>query len=124
MDKSDFFLIRPDSIKVSITNICNYNCIMCYMSSLKDAKGQMEDDLFFSLVHQCRDNGIGKISIGAVGEPLVHKRFVNFVQYAKSMGLWVSSTSNCSLLSPEISGQIFRQRLISSILMQMFPMRI
>ena len=111
MNREDFFREKPASIKLSLTNICNYRCVMCYMSSLKDPKGMLDEQLFYHIVNQCADNNIEKLSLGAVGEPLLHKRFVDFLKYAKMKNLWVSTTSNCSLLTKDISDQMIEHKI-------------
>src|SRR6476660_3743387 len=98
---SDYFTERPEHIKVSITNICNYKCVMCFNPTLKQARDLIKDDLMYSIMDQCDEAGIRKISIGGTGEPLLHPRYVDYVAEAKRRGMWVSTTSNCSTLNRE-----------------------
>ena len=98
---SGYFIERPEQIKVSVTNICNYKCVMCYNPTLKQARDMISDDLMFSIMDQCVEAGIPKLSIGGTGEPMLHPRFVDYVVEAKRRGLWVSTTSNCSVLTEE-----------------------
>lgn len=96
---SRYFLDRPEHIKVSITNICNYKCVMCFNPTLKQARDLIKDELMSSIMDQCVEAGIGKISIGGTGEPLLHARYVDYVADAKRRGLWVSTTSNFSTMT-------------------------
>lgn len=106
--KADFFLEKPEQIKISVTNVCNYRCVMCFNPALKQARGFISSDQFYRIVEECRDAGIGNIALGATGEPLLHKRYLDFLDRAKSHGLWVSTTSNCSFLTHDMAESILR----------------
>lgn len=105
---SDYFLSKPEQIKISVTNVCNYRCVMCFNPGLKQAKGFMPDDLYYRIVEECHAEGIGNIALGATGEPFLHKRYLDFLGRAKNLGLWVSTTSNCSFLTRDIADSILR----------------
>lgn len=96
-----YFTDKPEQIKVSITNICNYKCVMCFNPTLKQARDNIKDDLMYSILDQCEELGIKKVSIGATGEPLLHPRYVDYVKDAKRRGLWVSTVSNFSAMTRE-----------------------
>lgn len=98
-----YLLDKPEQIKISLTNICNYRCVMCYNPALKEERGLIRDDLLFRILDECKRLNIAKVSLGATGEPLVHKGFTGYLKYAKSLSLWVSTCTNASLLTPEIS---------------------
>lgn len=98
---SGYFLDKPHQIKVSITNICNYKCVMCFNPTLKQARDLIKDHLMYSIMDQCIEAGIGRISIGGTGEPILHPRYVDYVVEAKRRGLWVSTTSNFSTMTKE-----------------------
>ncbi len=98
-----YFLEKPTQIKVSVTNICNYKCVMCFNPTLKQARDNISDELMTRILDQCAEVGVPKISIGGTGEPLLHPRFVDYVVEAKRRGMWVSTTSNCSTLTKERS---------------------
>ena len=100
---SDYFIERPEHIKVSITNICNYKCVMCFNPTLKQARDLIADDLMYSIIDQCVEGGIGRLSVGGTGEPILHPRYVDYVREAKRRGLWVSTTSNFSTMTKERS---------------------
>ena len=103
---SGYFIDRPEQIKVSVTNICNYKCVMCYNPTLKQARDMITDELMYSIMDQCVEGGIGKLSIGGTGEPLLHPHWVDYVVEAKRRGLWVSTTSNCSTMTREKAARV------------------
>lgn len=104
-----YFIDKPEIVKVSLTNSCNYRCVMCFNPGLKQPRGRMTADLLRRVVDACAEAGIGKLSLGATGEPLLHPEFVEFLSLAKSRGLWVSTTTNASLLTPELAARIIGQ---------------
>lgn len=103
---TDYFLDKPSQIKISLTNLCNFRCVMCVNPELAQPRGFIAESLIRKLVDECSREGIPKISLGGTGEPLLHNQFVDFLAYAKSRGLWVSTTTNGSLLSPEKAAAI------------------
>lgn len=98
MSSVDYFIAKPEILKTSLTNICNYRCVMCYNPHLRHPRGFIEEDLFRRIVDQCLEAGIGQLSLGATGEPLLHPRYLDFLHLAKQGGLWVSSTTNATRL--------------------------
>ena len=93
-----YFIEKPEIIKTSLTNVCNYRCVMCYNPHLRHPRGFMEEDILRRIVDQCQETGIGQLSLGATGEPLLHPRYLDFLRLAKQQGLWVSSTTNATKL--------------------------
>ncbi|MCK9602752.1 MAG: radical SAM protein [Candidatus Omnitrophica bacterium] len=107
----DYFLDKPNLIKISLTNLCNFRCVMCYYPELKQEKGFISDELLSKILEECEKLGINRVSLGGVGEPLLHKNYVKYLHAAKSLGFWVSTTTNCSLLNKEIAEAIIREKL-------------
>jgi len=107
----NYFLDTPQQTKISLTNVCNYRCVMCYNPNLKQERGFIDDALLYRVLDQCAEIGVSKVSLGATGEPLLHKHFLEYVRYAKSLGLWVSTTSNCSTLTHELASELIEAGL-------------
>lgn len=103
----NYFIEKPEIIKISLTNVCNYHCVMCYNPELRQPRGFIGEGLLLRILDECAAAGIGKISLGATGEPLLHPKFADFLIWAKQRGLWVSTTTNASRLTPEIAAMLF-----------------
>lgn len=101
-----YFLAKPEILKVSLTNICNYRCVMCFNPGMRQERGRMPAEKLRRIVDQCVDAGVGKMALGATGEPLLHPEFPALLAYAKSRGLWVSTTTNASRLVPELGAEL------------------
>jgi len=106
-----YFLDRPRQIKISLTNVCNYRCVMCPNPKFKQQRAFITDRLVRKILNECRDLGVGRVALGSTGEPLMHRNFIEYLRYAKSLGLRVSTTTNCSLLSPAVSEALIRERI-------------
>ena len=104
--KTKYFLDKPEQIKVSLTNVCNYRCVMCYNPKLKQARGFISDELMFRILDECRKEGIPRVALGATGEPLLHKNYLVYLERAKALGLSASTTSNCTFLTEEAADAI------------------
>lgn len=111
MKESEYFIERPEQIKISITNVCNYRCVMCFNPNLKQPRGFMKDGLVYKILDDCHHSGIKNVALGAMGEPLLERKFIDYVKYAKSLGLWISTTTNCSLLMPDLVEQLIEAKL-------------
>jgi MoaA/NifB/PqqE/SkfB family radical SAM enzyme len=59
----------PRLVAIETTNYCNAKCVFCPNDSLKRGKQHMSDDLFESIVEQCREFPLGAIEPFLQGEP-------------------------------------------------------
>ena len=103
---TSYYLKQPEKIKISLTNICNYRCVMCYNPRLRQSRGFIDSGLMGRILSDCRKSGIKQVALGATGEPLLHKDYLTFLHTATEYGLQVSTTSNCSTLSKEKTDRI------------------
>lgn len=118
-------LAGPINVQVSIVDACNYRCIMCWEhSSLLEGWGAdelarsyheqkayktttMDFDLYKSFIRSLRETGTRRICFAGIGEPLLHKRIVEAVSFAKGVGMNVRLTTNGSLLEEELMKELF-----------------
>ena len=93
---------NPDylPIKIDIENVsrCNLSCSMCLVSLTKTQK--RAEDLSFDDFKIILDEQIGvyEIKIQGIGEPFLHKDFIDMVSYAVQKDIWVRSTTNATIL--------------------------
>ncbi|MDH3197818.1 MAG: SPASM domain-containing protein [Candidatus Krumholzibacteria bacterium] len=94
---------RVISLTIETTNICNFKCVYCPQSEpakhFINGKGTMSLATFEKVL----DNILGDftprfISLHRDGEPLVNKELEAYIAYARSRGVKVGISSNCSLL--------------------------
>lgn len=87
-------------IKMDFENVsrCNLSCEMCQVVTFE--KNRRAEDMsyeeFVSMIDAAY--GLTEIKIQGLGEPFLHKNFVDMVRYAASKHIWVRSTTNATLL--------------------------
>jgi MoaA/NifB/PqqE/SkfB family radical SAM enzyme len=97
----------PDRVYVESTNVCNLDCIMCPTGLHIDTrpKGFMEWDLYTSIIDEIAPFAHAVV-LHSWGEPLLHKRIIEMIEYAKSRGLWVETSTNATKLTEAVSRQL------------------
>ncbi len=107
--KEEFNFELFDSVELEINSACNRDCEFCprYYNRTgirKDEAGnmvrkQMPTDKVKSVIDELIAMGFrGKIRFHRLSEPLVDKRYLGFVKYAKSKGLLVTDHTNGDVL--------------------------
>lgn len=97
----------PLMVVVATSYKCNSRCPHCpYTETVTDIRKNYTDapfipfDLFKKVADECAQND-SFIRLTAGGEPLVHPRMVEMIEYAKKAGAKVGLTTNGSLLTSE-----------------------
>lgn len=70
---------------VEPTNHCNMMCQMCLRNVMTRPKGYMELDIFRKIVDECSAHDTHSISLYMLGEPILHPKIRDMVNYAKRM---------------------------------------
>jgi len=107
-------LKTPFIINVDPSDKCNFRCKFCPTGDLELMKntpgrhfGALDFDLFKKIVDDiCEfDEPIKVLRLYKDGEPLLNPHFVDMIKYAKNSGCCdrVDTTTNASLLTPELS---------------------
>ena len=68
---------------LSITNVCNKQCVYCFANDAKDEYGKsyMSDEVYEKALDYLNRSGIKQVRLLG-GEPTLHHNFINFVQKA------------------------------------------
>jgi radical SAM protein with 4Fe4S-binding SPASM domain len=95
----------PLLVDLELSTICNLHCPMCYTIT-KEFKQKVKARLIdFSLFTRIVDEIAGKVTairLSLRGEPTIHPKFLECIEYAKKKGVSeVSSLTNGSRLSAE-----------------------
>ena len=86
------------SLRITITNRCNENCIYCHHDGMASSKDEMTPDELYKICKIAKNNGVKKIRLSG-GDPLVRKDIVEIVQKIASLDFKdISLTTNGVLL--------------------------
>ncbi len=102
----------PRSVYIEVTNNCNLECVMCPRRHLNRKLGDMDYELFEKYINEIsRFNPKPTVLLTFLGEPLMHKQIVEFVEYCKKNGLNTSLITNGVLLKKEIADAFIDMKL-------------
>jgi len=97
---------QPIFFTIETINSCNFRCIYCPQSDQEhhfiNGRGIMSLEDFKRVIanlRSCFDVRI--VSLHRDGEPLLNKRLEAYVSHLRDVGIYVTMSSNCSLISEE-----------------------
>ncbi len=86
------------SLRITITNKCNENCLYCHHDGMDDSEDEMTPDEIYRICKIAKEIGVRKIRLSG-GEPLMRKDIVEIVSKIASLNFKdISITSNGTLL--------------------------
>lgn len=86
------------SLRITLTNRCNVNCLYCHHDGMVSSKDEMTPDELYTICKIAKKIGVRKIRISG-GEPLIRKDIVEIVEKISSLGFEdISMTTNGVLL--------------------------
>lgn len=105
----------PSFIQIDITNNCNNNCIGCWCNSpllgdrrlSPEVKSQtLPFELIKSLLDELSRMGAREIYYAGGGEPFMHPRIMDILEYTKKKGLICYVNTNLTLIDREAAGRL------------------
>ena len=93
---TDSFGRTVTSLRISITNRCNYDCIYCHHEGNTNSSGEMSVETISNIVHAASTMGVDKVKFSG-GEPLLRKDFEDILSSLPKLRD-VSATTNGTLL--------------------------
>jgi MoaA/NifB/PqqE/SkfB family radical SAM enzyme len=112
----------PPYILIETVSTCNLRCPFCFQTdktfTKKPFMGIINFDLFTDVLDQADKLGVGAITIGSRGEPTMHKKFNEMLDYTseKNNILEVKLNTNGSYLTEKICHSIFRNNLTQVVI--------
>ena len=102
--------MRFKKVYIEITNGCNLNCSFCIHNSRKVEYMSLSN---FKLILDKIKPFTNYIYLHVLGEPLLHPRILEFIEYASSKGFFVNITTNGYMIDKLIEFNNIRQVNIS-----------
>lgn len=88
----------PTIMDLEPNSTCNFRCTMCQVSNWDNGKraNDMEFEDFKNFIDA--NNHFTEVKLHGMGEPLLHKRYFDMVEYLSSQHIWTRTSINGSLL--------------------------
>lgn len=88
----------PYIMDIEPNSRCNFRCIMCQVSEWPN--GNRAGDMSFENYQKFVDDNpqLIEVKLHGLGEPLMHKKYIEMVNYLADKSVWVRTTINGSLL--------------------------
>ncbi len=77
----------PRRINVEVTNYCNQRCRLCPRQNFTRPLGFMRREVFARIVEECGHYQT-RLWLHFLGEPLLHRELLHFLQMAREAGVW------------------------------------
>ena len=92
----------PSYIQIEPVGQCNLRCQMCSIQFRQDGPPYgppafMEFETFTRIIEQFQ--GVRELHLQGLGEPMMHPKFFEMVEYASGRGITVTTNSNITLLT-------------------------
>jgi MoaA/NifB/PqqE/SkfB family radical SAM enzyme len=94
----------PLYAQVEVTKGCNLQCQVCGLSHYRVNAGHIRLPDFERVLGQLQ--GVQEVMLQGLGEPLLNPDFVDIVRAVKAHGLRASTSTNGTLLTPEIGAAL------------------
>lgn len=107
------------SLQIELTSKCNERCVHCYIPH-ENKVMDIDPALFYDVLDQCQEMGLLDLTLSG-GEPLLHKRFCEFLHSAKDYDFSINILSNLTLLNDDIVAEMKENRL-SSVQVSLYSM--
>ena len=92
------------SLRITLTNRCNVNCVYCHHDGMVSSKQEMTADELYTICKIAKNLGVKKIRLSG-GEPLIRKDIVEVVEKIASLDFKdISMTTNGTMLEKYAQG--------------------
>lgn len=108
-------LPAPKSVKIELTNKCNYRCGFCALRNReKQTNDNMDINLYKRIVTEMADAGVEEIGVFYLGESfMAPELLIEAIRFAKKRIPYVFLTSNASIAFPEVVKECMKAGLDS-----------
>jgi len=102
-------------IHIELTNVCNFDCTFCPKQEMTRKYEYMEYDHACAIIDQVAEYNLSeKITFHVMGEPFMHPRFFDILEYAATLGVKTGITTNGTYLEADTADKI-EQATVSQV---------
>lgn len=101
----------PLYINVEPTNACNLKCATCSIDGSRK-RGLMDMDLFRKIIDDAYESDVYEVALFLGGEPLLHKRIPEMVEYVTRKGMEPRIYTNACLLDKKMAEALIDAGLV------------
>ena len=94
--------LYPIYVEISSSGACNHRCRFCALDYLGYKTGLANFKNLKRAINDMAKGGVKSIQFGGEGEPLLHPKIKEIIQYTKSLGIDISFTTNGTFLKSEL----------------------
>ena len=97
----------PPCVQIEPVSVCNFRCVFCYQSDEsfsknQDFMGNMDLGLFKKVVDDAQDIGIQALTLSGRGEPTLHPKFGEMLDYCKGKFFDLKINTNATRLTEKL----------------------
>ena len=97
----------PSVLRLGVTNCCTAQCFYCPRELVHGwGTGYMDFGLYRQIIDWASENGVKKLGFALWGEPLLHPRFLEMVDYSHGKGLKMRLSTNAIVLTNNLAEKI------------------
>jgi radical SAM protein with 4Fe4S-binding SPASM domain len=100
----------PKYLVIEPTNHCNLDCIMCPRKDMTRPQGYMDFELFKKIIDECEGH-VDFIYLHFFGEPLLHPKIIDFINYTAGKGMTIALSTNATILNERMSRDLLESKL-------------
>ncbi len=104
----------PFKIYIDITLACSLQCPFCLSGSGQEMKSSLSIDVIQKIATEIRDLGIMYVKIGG-GDPFLHPNFKEIVALLRSIGCFITISTNSTTVTPEIAKLLAENNVRTSV---------
>ena len=97
----------PINIEVDLTELCNHGCTFCFSAWYREwDRSSLDTEIIKQRLKEAKELGTKSISLTGGGEPMLHKDFLEILQYSNDLGLENGLITNGSVITKKNVGAL------------------
>ncbi len=95
--------VYPIYIEIALFGGCNHRCIFCALDYLRYKPVELNEKPLRRFITEVAEKGVKSIMYAGEGEPLLHKKAADIIEFTKKKGIDVAVTSNATMFNEDVA---------------------